>query len=208
MWLMALYFLQVDADAFHQSLRPALAASWRQRSFMPCRPLCQRWLAKAEDFAQRYHLGDDQPLLAAVAGADVAFDRTLWQHLAGELLWFGAAAIPEISTSAEALACLLAKEWVDRLLHGSHDLVFGGGFYRPDRAGWNDTPDVVQLDDFLAAVRPETWPATALAGLTALTDDADRLEELEFVRDGFPALVDMYRQARQQGQIVVCERLE
>ena len=51
---MPLYFLQLDAALFHQGLRPALAASWRERSFLPCRRLCDELRPRIEAFAERY----------------------------------------------------------------------------------------------------------------------------------------------------------
>jgi hypothetical protein len=204
---MPLYFLVLDADLFHHAIRPALAAGWRQRRFTACQDLCQQFLRQAQTFKERYHLGNDPPLLAGVADGTLPFDRTLWQHLAGELLWFGAADIPEITTSPEGLTYLLADPRTHRVLYGTHDLAFAGGFYRPDRAGWNDTADVAQLADFLAAVRPETWTADALAAMATL-DEGDRAEEVEFVRDGFAALVELYRQAAGRRQVIVCEQVE
>jgi hypothetical protein len=204
---MSLYFLLLDAEVFHKHLRPMLIASWRQRSFAPCRTYCGQLQAQAYDFSARYHLGTAEPLLAAVARSDLPFDRLLWQHLAGELLWYGAADIPEISTSPEALVCLVPDRRIVQALNGSGDLAFGGGYYRPDQAGWNDLPDVRLLADFLGSLRPGDWHASALAGMDELADEVDRAEELEFVRDWFPELVQLYRDAAGQRQIVVCERL-
>jgi hypothetical protein len=205
---MPLYFLLLDAGVFHTRIRPALAASWRQRSFQPCRELCRQLQEQVQAFTQRFQLGSDAPLVATVASAALPFDRAFWQHLAGELLWFSATDIPEISTSPEALCCLLPDERCRRTLFGSHDIQFGGGYYRPDQAGWNDSADVTELADYLAAVRSAAWTALELARMMELADEADRAEELEYVRDWFPALVELYGQAAQRGQIVLCERVE
>jgi hypothetical protein len=205
---MPLYFLLLDANAFHAQIRPALTASWRQRSFVPIRELSGQLHAQVQAFTARYHLGSEQPLLAAVANSALMFDRVLWQHLAGELLWFSAADIPEIITSPDALSGLLADERVNQVLYGSHDLRFGGGFYRPDQAGWNDTHEVAQLANFLANVRPGSWTADGLAAMPEFADDLDRAEEVEFVRDWFGAMVELYCQASQRRQVVICERVE
>ena len=215
---MALYFLVLDCQAFQNDIRPALAASWRRRSFEPCRALAARLLPAAREFATRYHLADSEPLLAKVAEG-LPFDRVIWQHLAGEMLWFSAAEIPEIETNIDALVCLLAPDAVrgeDRpradcppivQAHlGSRDLVFGGGFYRPEHAGFNDAEDVARLAAYLGAVNPTSWKPDDLAALPDLPED-EREEELAFLRDWFPALQGMYTQAAERGQVVVCEPL-
>jgi hypothetical protein len=205
---MPLYFLLMDSGAFHTQIRPALTASWRQRSFVPVRELSRQLQEQVQAFTNRYHLGSEQPLLAAVANTALAFDRVLWQHLAGELLWFSAADIPEIITSPDSLISLLADQRVHQVLYGSHDLQFGSGFYRPDQAGWNDCHEVTQLANFLASVRPGAWSADALAAMPQFADDLDRDEEVEFVRDWFGALVELYCQASRRRQVVICERVE
>src|SRR6266545_282958 len=106
---MTLYYLLHKAPVFDAQIRRALAASWRCRSFEPCRPLCEALLPAAHSFAERYHLGPEEPLLAEVLRG-LPFDREFWTHLAGELLWYGAAEIPEIETAPETLCCLLAPE--------------------------------------------------------------------------------------------------
>jgi hypothetical protein len=214
--IMALYFLVLDCQAFQNDIRPALAASWRRRSFEPCRTLAARLLPAAREFATRYHLADSEPLLARVAEG-LPFDRVIWQHLAGEMLWFCAAEIPEIETNMDALACLLASnaepremraDWppIVQAHHGSRDLVFGGGFYRPEHAGFNDSEDVTRLAAYLAAVRPASWKPDDLAALPDLPED-EREEELAFLRDWFPALQGLYTQAAERGRVIVCETM-
>src|SRR5271167_3067506 len=113
---MPLYFLLLDHAAFHQRLRPALAASWRQRSFEPCRPICAELLPAALAFAERYHTGRDGLLLAQVADG-----------------------LPEMQTAPDSLGALLAPDRVDQEAcprdrfapiqqahYGARDLVFGG----------------------------------------------------------------------------------
>jgi hypothetical protein len=234
---MALYFLVLDSEVFHGHIRPALAASWRNRSFDPCRAYCAQLLAAAQSFGDKYHVGGT-PLVAQIA-AGLAFDRLLWHHLAGELLWFSAAEIPELETNERALACLLmgqadpssasvpdtsstAQTQQSRNYEGtprpelppalqahrgSRDLIFGGGFYRPENAGWNDASDVVRLAAFLQAVQPETWQPLDLAGVPELPPD-EWDAELEYVRDWLPALQLLYSDAAGRNQVIVCESLE
>ncbi|HKI34715.1 MAG TPA: hypothetical protein VKA46_22855, partial [Gemmataceae bacterium] len=90
---------------------------------------------------------------------------------------------------------------------GSHDLVFGGGFYRPDAAGCNEAADVARLAEYLAAIDPNRWTVADLDGLREFDDDADRADELEFAREVFSSLGELYRGARDAGQVVICEVL-
>ena len=53
------YFLLLDAALFEEHIRPALAASWRMRSFQPCRSLCASLLPAARTYAERYHTGPE-----------------------------------------------------------------------------------------------------------------------------------------------------
>jgi hypothetical protein len=215
---MPLYHLLLDAEQFCR-LRPALAESWRRRSFDPCRPLCEELLPAAQAFHARYHLGSEQELVARVAEG-LPFDRDFWRHLAGEVLWLSAAEIPEMQTTPEALCCLQGADLtldpglererlapIQQAYFGTRDLTFGTAFYRPGQAGYNDVQDVGRLDEYLAAVDPARWDADALARLPGLEDEAERAEELELVKDWFPALQELYRRARRQGQVVVCETL-
>jgi len=216
---MALYFLVLDSQVFHDEIRPALAASWRRRSFDPCWSVCARILPVAREFAARYHLSDADPLLAQV-GEGLPFDRVFWRHLAGELLWFSAVEIPELQTNVGALACLLAPEIrcggnmsrpesapIVQAHHGSRDLMFGGGYYRPEHAGWNDCEDVARLAAYFEAVQPDSWRPDDLAALTDLPE-AEREEELAWVRDWYPPLKTLYVEAAQRRQVIVCEMLD
>jgi len=216
---MPLYFLLVSNPLYRQRLQPALAAGWRQRSFEPCRALYAELLPAALAFADRYHTSRDEILLAQVA-AGLPFERDFWTALVGEVLWFSAAEIPEIQTAPEALCCLLAPDRfaqdsvpresfapIQQAHHGSRDLVFGGRYYRPEQAGYNDATDVARLADYLAAVDPKLWTPESLAPLTDLADEDERADELEYVRDWFPALRELYERARDRDAIVVCEIL-
>jgi hypothetical protein len=210
---MPLYFLLHDAARFHQEIRPALSATWRRRSFEPARPLCAALAPAAVAFAERYHTGHDESLLSRVAGgAAIPFDRDVWRLLVGEVLLYGAASVPELLTAPDTLAHLLAAGEdeaapIRQAHHGTHPLVFDGGFYRPDAAGFNDVTDVARLADYLAAVEAARWTAGDLAGLCGFADDEERAEELEFAREVLPHLAGMYREAGEARQVVVCEEL-
>jgi hypothetical protein len=214
---MRVYFLLLDADLFHRQIAPALAASWRQRSFAPCSVVCHALQPVARDFTERYRIGHEEPLLCRVS--ELPFDRDLWRALAGELLFYGAADMPTLQTAAETFCCLLAPGRPDHVVpareqfspieqahYGSRDLAFGSGFYRPEQAGWNDTADVNRLAGYLAAIDPETWSADSLRSLPNLEEE-DREEELLFARQCFLGLRSLYEGAARQGQVVVCELL-
>ncbi len=171
------------------------------------RPLCAELAAAAVAFAERYHTGPDEPLLAQVVRG-LPFDRDFWRLLVGEVLLYGADSVPEILTAPDTLGCLLGHSAPIRQANfGTRDLVFGGGFYRPDAAGYNDTADVARLADYLTAIDATRWTADDLAGLREFNDDAERADELEFAREALSALGGLYRAARAAGQVVVCEVL-
>jgi hypothetical protein len=101
------YFLLLDSDLFELRLRPALAASWRLRSFAPCRALCTDLLPRVEAFAARYHIAEGESLAAQVSRG-LPFQRDFWRALVGELLFQTAEEIPEFQTCLDTLCCLLA----------------------------------------------------------------------------------------------------
>jgi hypothetical protein len=217
---MPLYFLLLDAGRFHEQMVPALAASWRQRSFAPCRALCAELAPAAAAFAERYGTGPGKPLLDDVVRG-LPFRRDLWKHLVGEVLLYGAAALPDVPTAPDALRCLLdpapfrpelppRTEFtpIEQAHFGSRDLVFGSGFYRPEQAGVNDLDDVRRLAEYLGAVDPTSWSAASLAPLPELETEEDRADEVAFARECLVALGALYAEARQRRQIVICELLE
>jgi hypothetical protein len=201
---MPLYFLVHDADRFDRLIAPALAESARRRSFEPCHDLAAELAPAVAEYASRYQLGDE-PLLARLPG--LSFDRRLWTHLAGEALLFGAAEVPELQTSPAGFGRLAGEDLSREVHRGSRDLTFGGRPYRPDHAGFNDAADVGRLAGALLALDPDAWPADALAGLPGLDEEADRADELDFVREWFPALRDLYARAHAAGRVIVCEEL-
>jgi hypothetical protein len=216
---MPLYFHLLDERFFAAQIRPALAESWRRRSFEPCRDLCAQLLRAATQYAARFHLGAEEPLLRLVF-RELPFDRHFWRLLAGEIFLFAALEIPEIQTAPDSFCCLLAPERylqedtprsrfapIQQVHHGSRDLVFGSALYRPDHAGWNSHADTVRLAAYLATLDPSVWKISDLAHLRNVNDDRERAEELAFLCDWFPALRDTYARAAAVGQIVICEAL-
>jgi hypothetical protein len=214
---MADYFLVLDGISFEQEVRPALAASWRQRSFQPCRALCTALTPAAVAFAQRYHTGEEEPFIARVA-AGLPFDRAFWRRLAGEVLLVAAVEIPELPTCPDTLCRLLApdaepdppRERMPPILQahlGSRDLTFGTAVYRPEHAGYNNAADVARLAEYLTAVRPDAWTPQDLSGLQGAEDDEARADELALAREAFAALRDLYRSACDGGRVVVLESL-
>jgi hypothetical protein len=215
---MAVYFLVLDCQPFHQEILPALASSWQARSFEPGRALCEKVLTRARDFAERYYI-TTEPLLAQVSKG-LPFNRLFWQHVAGELLWYSAVDIPEMQTSPETLTLLLApkaQNWSDNARSqwpaivqahwGSRDLRIGATVYRPDQAGVNDAGDVARLSDYLNSIRPETWRAADLAAVPDLPEE-EREEELAYLRDWFGPLQAMYAHAAELKRVIICETLE
>jgi hypothetical protein len=214
---MPLYFLLLDADRFHERIVPALAASRRQRNFAPCRDLCTELLPAVEAFRQRYHLGPDEALVSQVLRG-LPFDVDFWRSLAGEVLLYSAAEVPEFQTAPDTLCCLLAPERyregdvvrerlapIQQAHFGTRDLVFGSAFYRPDDAGWNDRADVTRLAEYLSAVDPERWQPADLLTLPEVADADEAAEELLFARERFVPLREMYERAVAAGHLVICE---
>jgi hypothetical protein len=199
-------------------MSPALAASWRVRSFEPCRLLCSDLTPAALAVTSEFATSTEEPLLCKVA-RDLPFDRHFWHLLVGELLLYAAAEVPEIQIAPEALCCLLAPEIyrqgtipraefapIQQAHFGRRELLFGTRCYRAEHAGYNDPRDVAELSAYLASQTPEDWTAAGLTGLRDVASD-ERQEELDFARDWFPALRDLYKRASAHDQVVVCEIL-
>lgn len=216
---MAEYFLCLDAETFLRRIRPALGASWRQRSFEPCRSLCNELLPAARDYTRRYHTGEEETLVARVA-AGFPFDRACWRLLTGEILLFAAVEIPELQSNAETLCCLLAPEQyrlevmvreqyapIQQVLRGSCDVTFGAAVYRPEQAGYNGPDDVARLAAYLAAIQPRRWTVEDLRPLRDVEDEDERADELAFVREWFPVLVELYRRCQAERRVLVIESI-
>ncbi len=216
---MPVYYMLFDADLFSRRISPALAASWRLRSFEPCRTLCSDLVPAALAFTQGFATGPEEPLLCKVA-RDLPFDRHFWQLLVGELLFYAAAEIPEIQIAPDTLCCLLAPEVyrqgavprarfapIQQAHFGKRELLFGARCYRAEHAGYNDLADVAALDEYLASQTRENWTVADLMELRDVAGDEERQEELDFAREWFPALRELYQRAAAQGQVIVCEIL-
>src|SRR5262245_36784539 len=102
---MPLYFMLHDAARFDRQIRPALAESWRRRSFALCRALCAELTPAALAFCERYCVSRDEFLLFQV-GQGLPFDRGSWRLLIGEVLLYGAAEVPELQSTPETLTWL------------------------------------------------------------------------------------------------------
>jgi hypothetical protein len=211
------YFYLLPAADFHDHIRPALTASWQQHSFAPCRGLCASLLSRVRSFRADCAMTDEEHLIGAVA-CGASFDRISWKLVAGELLLYSATEIPILESSCDALSLLVGvadKVDTDRQqfspIHqvhfGSRDLRFGGGFYRPERAGFNDIEDVHRLASYLDRLDPGSWKPDSLIGLPECASAAERAEELELICDWFPSLRAVYHDAGQHQQIIVCESL-
>jgi hypothetical protein len=216
---MSVYYMLVDADLFNCRMSPALAASWRLRSFDPCRALCSDLAPAALAFTEGLPTGSEEPLVCKVA-RDLPFDRHFWTLLVGELLLYAATEIPEIQIAPDTLCCLLAPESyrqdavprahyapIQQAHFGRRELLFGVHCYRGEHAGYNDVGDVASLGEYLASQTPEDWTAADLTELRNVADEEERQEELDFAREWFPALRELYHRASAQRQLIICEVL-
>jgi hypothetical protein len=205
---MLLDFYLLNATFFHGRMRPALADSWRRRSFAPSRELCQHLFSRSPEDALLRHVLRGLP-----------FAREFWHGLVGELLLLGCEDMPLLQTAPATLCCLLAPERyreddavrlqfapIEQVHYGSRDLRFGGAFYRPEHAGYNDEADVDRLVSYLDAVDPAAWRESQLRPMTEFSDAQEREDEIAFVRDWWPLLINLYRDAARRGCVVVCER--
>jgi hypothetical protein len=217
---MPIYFMLLDATAFERQVCPALALSWRQRSFEPCRELCAGLVSPARAFVEQYSPGLGELLVGRVAQG-LAFDRDFWHTLVGEVLLYAAVEMPQLQLAPETYCCLLARnryltgttareefEPIQQVHYGSSDLVLGGRYYCPDRVGYNSREDVDRLARYLDGVDPRLWSVADLTALRDAADDEERSEELEFAREWFPELQELYRGAAARNQVLVCEILQ
>jgi hypothetical protein len=214
---MADYFLVHDRSVFEESLRPALAAAWQQRSFAPCLAVGREWLAAAHDYVRRYHVQPAGIVLMQLEQG-LLFDRNLWRALAGELILFAACEAPEIPRHVNSLRTLLApsasedvprsdRPAIHQALDGSRDLSFGSALYRPLYTGYNNTGDVARLADYLASIRPEEWSIANLPALAGLETEEERTEEVAFAREWLAVLAALYRRSADAGRVIVLENI-
>lgn len=216
---MPVYYMLFDADWFTGRMTAALAASWRLRSFEPCRALCSDLAPAALAFTEGWATSPEEPLVCKVA-RDLPFDRRFWQLLVGEVLCYAAVEIPEIQIVPDVLCCLLAPEVyrqgaipracfapIQQAHFGKRELLFGTRCYRAEHAGYNDPGDVASLSAYLSSQTPEEWTVADLTELRDVAAEEERQEELDFAREWFPALREVYQRAAAQGWVIVCEIL-
>ncbi len=209
---MFLYFYLLEGRFYREVMAPALASAYRQRSWVACGDLCRRLLAENDE------IPPDSLIRAVLAG--LRFERLFWQGLVGECLVHGASAIPRFATAPASLCCLLAPDNyrhpdlpragyapIQQVHFGTRELRFGAGYYRPDHAGINNEADVDRLAGYLASVDASAWTADQLKPIRELSDDAECADELAYVRDWWPSLVELYQEARAKNWIVVCEEV-
>jgi hypothetical protein len=208
--------MPISASLFTERIRPVLAKCRVEGSFTAGKGLFEELLPRIHEYHASYHgLASETLVEQAIHG--LPFDSAVWRAVVGEVMLFAADDLPLLRLSPLALCCLLAggnddeksRERfapIQQVLFGSRDLLFAGYCYRPDSAGFNDLADVGRLNEFLQAVDPGCWRPDDLLKMTDLPDDEERAEELEFVRQGWPDLVEMYRSANDKKQIIVCER--
>jgi hypothetical protein len=209
---MLLDFYLLAATFFHRRMHAALAESWRCRSFTPCRDLCAEVLARS---------GQSPPvdcmLRRVILG--LPFASEFWHAVVGEILLLGCDEIPLLQTAPATLCCLLAPDRhrigeslrsgfapIEQVHFGNRDLRFGGAFYRPEHAGYNDEDDVFRLQRYLESIDPGRWTEAMLREMPEFSTAEEREEELAFVRDWWQPLVEVYRDAARRGCVLVCER--
>src|SRR5438105_12250893 len=92
---MSAYYMLLDQDWFSRRMGPTLAASWRLRSFEPCRAFCADLVPAVHAFTKELPPALEEPLVCKVAQG-LPFDRHFWNLLVGEVLLYAATEIPEI----------------------------------------------------------------------------------------------------------------
>ena len=73
---MPIYYFLIDDTLFQRRIVPALADTWRGTSFQHCRELCASLLPAAHSFAEKYHVGPEEPLLSKVAAVYLSTGTT------------------------------------------------------------------------------------------------------------------------------------
>jgi hypothetical protein len=213
---MPLYYMLIDAELFQRRIVPDLGMSWAGRNFGACRDFCRDLIPFVSKFSEQFHTGAQESLVSKVAGG-LPFDKVLWSALLGEILLFSAQEIPEIQTDPDAMLLLEtgriepagSRELfspIEQVHFGSQDLAFGSKVYRPFNAGLNDTDDVTRLLAYLNQVDTHGWRGNDLAPSTKMESE-ELEEELEFARQCFTALKDLYRSASERNAVVLCEKL-
>jgi hypothetical protein len=198
---MALYFMLHDAERFETMIRPALAESRRQRSLAPCIALRTALATDIEAFISQNSIPRENLMLYQVR-PEMQFEPNIWRMLVGELLLAAAGEVPEVPDVEASLVGRLGEvQSIRQAYHGSQDLCFGGGWYRPDHAAFNDLADVRRLAGFLESMDPDSWTGEDSAPLD------ERLDDLTYARQGLTCLTAIYARARSANRLIVCEEI-
>jgi hypothetical protein len=201
------YFMVLESVWFRQLLNPALAECWRTQNFQPAATICRELASVA---GQSTQTGSAAPISLRVPDG-IPFRRDLWRMLAGELLLFGAKELPELETPLDSYAAVLHQTPSDaragfppiqQAIQGSQDLHLGA-YYRPEHAGWNDEGDARRLAAWLLSIDTAAWKSDDLIHCAI----EDRDDELAFLREWFPPLREMYRNAADSNRVIVCEEM-
>jgi hypothetical protein len=200
------YFYVLDAVFFLDQARPALETCSRRRTFSPLADLLPRLTIAAGEYS-----------VLAEAAAGLPFDRHVFQAVVGQVLIFGASALPRLPVEPASVAALAGARAVSseraglapiqQVFAGTRDLLIAGKPFRPLHVGWNDRADVARLSRYLASVDPGLWSAESLRGIAELPNEEERAEELALIRDWWPELVNLYQHARDADCVVVCETM-
>src|ERR1051326_1205791 len=212
---MPVYFHVHDASWFLNDFIPALTRCRQRHSLAPCQNLCLSLLPTAQGFGERFHICADELLVSRV-NVDLPYNLDVWRLIVGELLVVGAVEIPEIEQCPDMLCRLVASARCELDTHerealapiqqahlGSRDLMFGAAVYRFANVGWNGVDDTARLAQYLGAVNVEEWTGDRLIACGLEVSDVD--DELAYARNCLVGLQGLYRQAAQNGQVIVAE---
>src|SRR5262245_132729 len=103
------YFMAIPRNWFHERLSRSLRSCWRERSFAPVVEICRELAFSARSFVQLGSEGETSPLTLLVPNG-LTFDPNRWRTVAGELMLFGAAELPELETPLDSYSAVLKLE--------------------------------------------------------------------------------------------------
>lgn len=201
---MPYFFYLLEGAFFLEKVLPTLAACQRGRTFAPLKDLLPHLFIPAGDYS------------ILNQAAEMSFDRAVFQAVVGQVLIFGAREMPRLPLDPKSLIPMLSPDCpeqedrsayspIKQVFQGSRDLVIGRLPYRPFHVGWNNPADVARLWQYLKALDPAAWSESLLPPLAGLEQPEDREEEVAMIRDWWPDLVGLYRRARDEKGILVCE---
>jgi hypothetical protein len=195
-------FLLHNPQFFRTCIVPAVAASFRDRSFAAFSQLEPRIASRIDRFAERALLTpNERPLFADCR--TLTFHRRTWRYLVGELLLYAADEIPDFPIEPDLLSQFLPTDLIRRLHTGSRELTFEGIPYRPENSGFHDAADVANITPQLRTMDCSHWPAERLVDVPA----EDREHELAYARQCFKELQCMYESAIAHDYLIVCEEV-